>query len=326
VAAAAQTAVLEGPPGPVLASITPAFTARAISFGIARPLRYVLTASTSPDFNTALALDTTIVSNETVVPIQVLRPLPSEATLYFKLRILSTGTLFADAPLFGPRTVPAWLTLVSRNSPTGEQLDTRRPLFVWRSAPVSPRIGPWRYDLEVTINGRTAAATSGVLDTTFRFDVDLESEASYRWSVRASLPRGESIRVGSRSTFFIVNPALPSATIFYNNFPNPFPSATAFATCFWFDLAEPGGRVSLDILDLRGNLVRTLIPGNDGQRDFPPGQYGRGAVGTGANCDGRFIWDATGNDGRTVAKGVYIARFRAAGAAATFRNIYFQGR
>ena len=116
------------------------------------------------------------------------------------------------------------------------------------------------------------------------------------------------------------------ATIFYNNFPNPFPTASAFATCFWFDLAEPGGRVSLDILDLRGNLVRSLIPGIDGQRDFAPGKYGRAAAGTGTNCDGRFIWDATGNDGRTVANGVYIARFRAAKGTATFRNIYFQGR
>ena len=72
--------------------------------------------------------------------------------------------------------------------------------------------------------------------------------------------------------------------------------------------------------------MRSLIPGVDGQRDFAPGKYGRGAAGTGTNCDGRFIWDATGNDGRTVAKGVYIARFRAANGTATFRNIYFQGR
>ncbi len=322
--ALAQTASLELPVGAVLPSITPAFTARAIGFGIARPLRYVLSAVGSTEPGSPVLYDTTVVSNDTIVPIQVTRPLPSEATLYFKLRILSTGTLASETALIGPRIVPAWLVLVRPND--GGQLDTRRPLFVWQSARVHPLAGAWKYDLEVTVNGVPAAATAGISDTTFRFDVDFQSDAPYRWSVRASLPRGDAIRVTSRSSFFVENPALPTATIFYNNFPNPFPTPSAFATCFWFDLAEPGGRVSLDILDLRGNLVRSLIPGVDGQRDFAPGKYGRGAAGIGTNCDGRFIWDATGNDGRTVAKGVYIARFRAANGTPTFRNIYFQGR
>lgn len=322
-AGAAQTALLEVAGGTVLPSITPLFTARAVGFGAGRPLRYTLTIAGSPDFLSGVLLDSTIVSNDTVLPIQVTRPLPNEATVFLRLRVIGVGTPIADA-LIGPRQVPTWLTLVSPNA--GGELDTRRPLFVWRSAPVTPLAGPWKYDLEVTVNnGVPYAATVGITDTTFRFDVDLQSDALYRWSVRASLPRGESIRVASKSSFSVMNPALPTATILYNNFPNPFPTASSFATCFWFDLAEPGGRVSLDILDIRGNLVRSLIPGVDGQRDFPPGKYGRAGAGTGTNCDGRFIWDATGNDGRTVAKGVYIARFRAAGTT-TFRNVYFQGR
>lgn len=321
----AQTALLTAPAGFVLPSVTPLFSARATGFGPGRPLRFQFTASTSPDFVGGVVFDSTIVSNDSVIPIQVVRPLPSEAMLYFKLRVTGVGTPLADAPIVGPRQVPSWLVLLSPETP--QQLESRRPLFVWRSAPVLPLIGPWKYDLEVTTTGGgTKAATSGISDTTFRFDVDFESDASYRWSVRAYLPKGDAIKASSRSTFFILNPALPTATILYNNFPNPFPTASAFATCFWFDLAEPGGRVTLDILDLRGNLVRSLIPGVDGQRDFPPGKYGRGAAGTGTNCDGRFIWDATGSDGRSVAKGVYIARFRAAGGPTTFRNIYFKGR
>lgn len=323
---AAQTATLEAPPGPVLSSITPAFTARVSGVGAGRPIRYILQASPSPDLVVGLVLDTSFVSSDTVVPIQVVRPLPSEAQLYFKLRVVGVGVPTADALIVGPLRVPAWLVLVRPNSPTGDQLDTRRPEFVWRSARVSPLIGPWKYDVEITTNGRPVAGTSGITDTTFRLNADLEANASYRWSVRASLPRGEAIRIGSLSSFGVQDPALPSTTLFYQNFPNPFPAATAFATCFWFDLAEPGGPVALDVLDLRGNLVRNLVPGPDGQRDFPSGKYGRGLPGTGTNCDGRFVWDATGNDGRTVAPGVYIARFRVGNGPPIFRSILFRGR
>ena len=326
-ASRAQSAELDGPVTLQLATATPAFTARALGFPAGVALRYNLQASSSVDFLSALVYDTTFVTSATVVPIQVTRVLPSEATLFFRVLITSVPTGASDdSPLIGPRIVPAWLTLLSPNSPTGDQLDTRRPLFVWRSATITPAAGPWRYDVEVTSNGRPVGGTTGILDTTFRLDGDLETNASYRWNVRAVLPRGESIRESSVSSFGVADPALPTVTLLYQNFPNPFPTPTAFATCFWFDLAQPGGRVTLDILDLRGNLVRNLIPGLDGQTEFLPGRYGRGAPGAGTNCDGRFIWDATGNDGRTVAPGVYIARFRVGNGAPTFRSILFRGR
>ncbi|MEO7520421.1 MAG: hypothetical protein ABIW79_01265 [Gemmatimonas sp.] len=322
----AQRAELDGPLTLQLATATPAFTARAVGFPSGVALRYTLLGSTSIDFLTGVVLDTTFVSSETVVPIQVTRVLPSEASLFFRVRVTSLTGVTDESPLIGPRIVPTWLTLLSPNSPTGDQLDTRRPLFVWRSAVITPQAGPWRYDVEITSNGRPVGGTSGITDTTFRIDADLESNASYRWSVRAYLPRGESIRAASVSTFGVSDPELPTVTLLFQNFPNPFPSPTSFATCFWFDLAPPGGHVTLDLLDLRGNLVRNLIPGLDGQTEFPPGRYGRGAPGAGTNCDGRFIWDATGNDGRTVAPGVYIARFRVGNGAPTFRSILFRGR
>ena len=326
--ASAQSAILEGPETLRLETLTPAFTARAVGFTGPRPLRYTLQASTTVDFLANIVLDTAITSADTVVQIQVTRPLPAEAQLFFRVRISNaTGVLFTS-PLIGPRIVPDWLTLVSPNSPAGDQLDTRRPLFVWRSAPVTPLAGPWRYDVELTLtsSGRPVAGTTGITDTVFRINTDLESDASYRWSVRAYLPRGESVTDSSNASFLVFDPALPTVTVLFQNFPNPFPSATTFATCFWFDLAEPGGRVALDVLDLRGNLVRNLIPGADGQREFPAGKYGRGTPGAGSNCDGRFVWDATGNDGRTVAPGVYIARFRVGARAPIFRSMLFRGR
>ena len=117
--------------------------------------------------------------------------------------------------------------------------------------------------------------------------------------------------LNSSATFLVTDQPVPTRTLLYQNFPNPFPSSVAFATCIWFDVAPPGARVSLDVTDLRGNLVRTLIPGVDGQRDFAPGRYGRGSPGAGSNCDNRFVWDGTGSDGRTVAPGVYLLRFQA---------------
>ena len=326
-AASAQSAVLEGPTTLELSTITPAFTARAVGFGPLRPLRYVLQASTSVDFLSGVVLDTAVTSPDTVVSIQITRPLPEGARLFFRVRITNATGVFTASALIGERIVPKWLTLLRPNSANGDQLATRRPQFIWRSAPVAPEAGPWRYDIDITlVGGGPIGGTTGITDTVFQLASDLESNASYRWSVRAYLPRGESTREASASSFGVADPALPTVTLLFQNFPNPFPSATAFATCFWFDLAEPGGRVALDVLDLRGNLVRNLIPGADGQQDFPPGKYGRGAVGAGSNCDGRFIWDATGNDGRTVAPGLYIARFRVGKGAPIFRRMLFRGR
>ena len=95
--------------------------------------------------------------------------------------------------------------------------------------------------------------------------------------------------MASLASFLIVDPPLPTTTILYQNFPNPFPSATAFSTCFWFDVGEPGGTVSLDVLDLRGNVVRTIVPTLDGVTQFAAGRYGRGAPGAGSAALSRNV-------------------------------------
>ena len=246
--------------------------------------------------------------------------------MYWRASVQATSGAAAESPITGPRTVPAWLTLVTPNSPTGDIFDLRRPLFVWRSARTTAATGAWKYTVEITNGGRTEQATAGLSDTTFRAASNLQANTSYRWSVRATLPNGESARVASLASFLIVDPPLPTTTILYQNFPNPFPSATAFSTCFWFDVGEPGGAVSLDVLDLRGNVLRTIVPALDGVTQFAAGRYGRGAPGAGSNCDNRFVWDGTASDGRTVAPGVYVARFRSGTGAPTFRRILFTGR
>ncbi|WP_373060849.1 hypothetical protein [Gemmatimonas sp.] len=321
-----QTVVVDGPTAVALPTLTPSLVVRAFGFANLRPLRVRVQIATTVDFAVgSLAVDSSFTTSDTTIAVQITRALPSEATVYWRASVQGNSGIVAESPITGPRTVPAWLTLVFPNS-AGEILDVRRPLFVWKSARITPAAGPWTYTLEITNGGRPEQGAAGLLDTTFRAPTNLQANTSYRWSVRAALPNGDFIRVTSLASFLIVDPALPTTTILYQNFPNPFPSATSFSTCFWFDVGEPGGTVSLDVLDLRGNMVRTIAPALDGVTRFAAGRYGRGAPGAGSNCDNRFVWDGTANDGRTVAPGVYVARFRSGTSAPTFRRILFNGR
>jgi hypothetical protein len=322
-----QTVVVDGPAATILPTLTPSLVVRALGFANMRPLRVRVQIATSVDFSTAsMAVDSTFTTTDTTIAVQITRALPSEGTVYWRASVQGTSGAAAESPITGPRTVPAWLTLITPNSPAGDIFDIRRPSFVWKSARIAAATGAWKYTVEITNGGRTEQATAGISDTTLRAAANLQANTSYRWSVRATLPNGDNVRVASLASFLIVDPPLPTTTILYQNFPNPFPSATAFSTCFWFDVGEPGGAVTLDVLDLRGNVVRTIVPTLDGVTQFGAGRYGRGAPGAGSNCDNRFVWDGTASDGRTVAPGVYVARFRSGTGAPTFRRILFKGR
>jgi hypothetical protein len=325
--AGAQSVVVDGPPGQVLPGVTPRLVVRMQGFGAARPFLVRLQVGDGPDLAiAALVVDTAFLTTDSTVTVQVTRPLPSDGTVYWRALVAAAGGTTATSAVTGPRRVPPWLVLVAPNSPAGDVFDIRRPLFVWQGAEIAAETGGWRYDIEITLNNRPAQSATELRDTTYRAFTDLEANAFYRWNVRAYLRTGESIRVASRATFFIDDPPIPSATLFYQNFPNPFPSPVAFATCFWFDVGPDRSRVSLDVLDLRGNLVRTIIPGSDGIAEFDAGRYGRGAPGAGSNCDNRFVWDGTASDGRPVAPGVYLARFRSGNEAPLFRRMVFRGR
>ena len=321
----AQAVVVDGPTQTVLPTLTPTLQVRAIGLGAARPLQFTLQVATNADFS-GILLDSTFNSTDSTVTIQITRPLPSEATVYWRVFARSSLGTQAVSSSSGARVVPPWLTLVTPNSALGDGFSIRRPLLVWKSAPVTAATGAWRYDLEVLGAGRAELGVTNLRDTTYRPSTDLQANTSYRWNVRAYLPNGDNVRVYSQGTFLITDPPLPTTTLLYQNFPNPFPSAAAFSTCFWFDVGEGGADVALDVLDLRGNLVKQIVPASDGVRRFGGGRYGRGSPGASSTCDYRFVWDGTATDGRTVAPGVYLARFRANNGVPTFRRIVFQGR
>jgi hypothetical protein len=102
--------------------------------------------------------------------------------------------------------------------------------------------------------------------------------------------------------------AAPTVTLLYQNFPNPFPSQSSGVTCIWFDVHR-STLVRLSVHDIRGTLVRTLVPSFSVSGFFLPGRYGRGPTGT-SGCDARFSWDGRTDDGSVAPTGVYLIRLQ----------------
>jgi len=115
----------------------------------------------------------------------------------------------------------------------------------------------------------------------------------------------------------------PSVTLLYQNFPNPFPTADTHVTCIWFDLHRTSS-VTLTVHDVRGNLVRRLLPNAASPQFFQPGRYGRATSTAESGCDPDLTWDGLADDGSPVPRGVYLIRLRASGAQ-SIKKAVFQG-
>ena len=289
-----------------------------------RPMVIGLQVAASPGFPSPLLLDT-IVTGDTVA-FALTRPLPGGTTLFFRGSALPRigGILLSPTQR---RTIPPWVRLVAPNEPNGTTLTTVRPRFVWRGVRVSQPPGPFTYELQIRNVG-----TSRILfypdltDTAFTLPAPLEINTSYRWSVIARLPSGAAESAVSQGSFVIVDPAIPLATLLYQNFPNPFPTATATSTCVWFDLNQ-ASPVRLDVHDLQGRHVRTIIPGDNETALFAAGRYGRvPGSGTSGECNGSIRWDGRGSDGRFVPAGVYLLRLQAGGTQSVKKIVFRGGR
>lgn len=115
----------------------------------------------------------------------------------------------------------------------------------------------------------------------------------------------------------------PAVTLLYQNFPNPFPTSDSRVTCIWFDLIVTTS-VSLTIHDVRGNLVRRILPNAASPGFLAPGRYGRASTASGTTCDPALSWDGRADDGSTVPRGVYLIRLRAGGTQ-SIKKAVFQG-
>lgn len=328
--AAQRSVTVSAPTDNPLRDGIPAFTIVGAGFVAADfPLRFTLQIATSPSFAAGILTDTTVfgTTNGASLKIAPQHLLPEKSSVYWRGVITTASGLQVNSAVTGPRLTATWLTLVAPNNPNGSVVYTFRPTFTWSTARIDASAGRWQYEIRVTeANGNPVVVGRLDSDTTYVPPRDLEGNTSYRWAVSAWTAAGDSIRVPSTATFVVLDPAVPPATILFQNFPNPFPNDRVQSTCVWFDL-KSAALVELQVLDIRGNRVRTLIPSASfpGSAPFSAGRYGRASEGSNAGCDPRLQWDGTDDSGRNVPTGVYLIRLRAGGFE-SIRKALFKGR
>lgn len=325
--AAQRVVTVVGPTDNPLRDGIPAFTINALGFADADlPLRFTLQVGTIPSFAGGLLTDTTVAGTGTSLTIAPAHLLPEKSTVYWRGVVTTRAGLQVNSSVAGPVLTAPWLTLLAPNNPNGSVLYAKRATFVWSSAHIEASAGRWQYEIRIIEASGTPFHVGGLEgDTTFTPPRDLEGNTSYRWSVSAWLANGDSTKVQSAASFVVLDPTVPPATILFQNFPNPFPNERVSATCIWFDLRRASA-VELQILDLRGNRVRTLLPSAQfaASASFAAGRYGRASEGSNTGCDPRLSWDGTDDGGHRVPTGVYLIRLRADGVE-TFRKALFKG-
>jgi hypothetical protein len=253
--------------------------------------------------------------------------LPERTMIWFRATLFDrTGRILNRSAIIS-HPVRSWIRLGPPGLHPNDVLFTRRPEFFWSPSSLTLPPGPWVFDLSVVnaATGQVDFSVPGPLsDTSFVFPQPLEANTPYRWRLHGravNSAANDEITISSQSTFSVASAEQPTATVFYQNFPNPFPSSRSAFTCFWFDLAKRS-RVQLTIYDIRLREVKHIVPVGS---DLQAGAYGRqGDVSLGG-CDGRFSWDGTDDRGHMVPRGVYIAVFDADGARST-KKILFHGR
>jgi hypothetical protein len=305
---------------PALASVTPDFAWSAGTVPVfALPVTYRL----------RIAYDSGVVAAivDTVLDVQqyaLRRPLKPGAPLFWRVDATSATGVTASTGPVGPIAIPAWARLTALADSTGSATTEVQPTFTWSPVAIASPPGPFRYDLFVrrTNSQVETFGVGGLTDTTFLLPQPLERNATYRWELVVHAGADTSL-VSAPAPFVVLDASAPPATLLYQNFPNPFPTPTRAATCIWFDLASPSA-VMLEILDLRGGVVRRLLPSPDFPSVLPAGRYGRGAAGMGL-CDPQFGWDGRADNGRWLPAGVYLYKLKAGGVI-QFKRIVYRGR
>ena len=305
---------------PALASITPdfAWSAGAIP-GFAQPVTYRLRIARDSTFTTTV-VDTQL----SVAQYPLRRPQKPGGPLFWRVEAVSATAESASTGVVGPIAVPAWARLTSLADTGGSATPDTQPTFTWSPTAIASPPGPLHYDVFVfrTNLPIPTFGAGGLTDTVFQIPRPLQRNATYRWELIVHAGADTS-RIAAPRPFVILDVGAPPATILYQNFPNPFPSATQAATCIWFDLATPS-QVELDVLTLRGGVVRHVLPNASVPAILAPGRYGRGTTG-GSLCDERFTWDGRADDGEWLPAGVYLYKLKVGGLI-QFKRLVYLGR
>jgi hypothetical protein len=200
------------------------------------------------------------------------------------------------------------------------------PLFSWTVGQVAAFAIPLlQYDVRVTRAGtgsREYEAT-GLTTASHAPGQALRRNALLRWQLTARLGV-DTVATLDGGTFTIGDDS-PALTLLFQNFPNPFPDRATGqrTTCVWFDLSTPGA-TRLDVLDLRGHLVRNLVPGTVFDSELLAGRYGRADAPGGSGCDAALHWDGTDANGTVMPRGIYLLRLSAPDGV-QFKRVVFLG-
>lgn len=309
-----------------LTSLTPTFRWEVPTLlPDALPLRYLVQVARDTGFSSLLLEDT--VQGE--LRHRFGRPLPPRATLVWRVEaVTGTGVRRRTSPE-GPVMVPPWVELRVLNDPGGVTVPEPRPTFIWDGFDVEPPAGPLVFDLEVRSGREDGDVVLRVTDRTeesFTPERDLPFNEPLSWRVIARAPGDGADTASSAGPFVVTSRSRPPVTVLFQNFPNPFPRAgdARPETRIWFDLARRGP-VQLAVYDLRGRLVRRLIPREGcalGTLSMEPGQYGRDPAGEESPCV-LLRWDGRDAGGRRVPPGVYLLRLRADGTEEIRRMVFW---
>ena len=313
------TAIAPLPASGPLTTITPTFSWTVGTVpASAAPVTYRLRIGRDSAF--AAPLQDTVLTAETFDLLKPLKP----GIVYWRVDATAASGETGTTGTVGPVIVPTWATLTALSNPAGTVTDSTQPTFTWDPVGLSSPPGPFIYDLQVQRieTGQYDFRIGGIQDTSLRLPQPLERNTAYRWSLVVHAG-SDTTTIRSQGSFLIVDGGMPTSTLLYQNFPNPFPTAGRDSTCLWFDVATTG-MVELDILDLRGNRVRRFVPGPDFPNILPAGRYGRGQAGGGI-CDPRLMWDGRADDGHPLPAGVYLAKLKAPGLL-VFKRIVFRGK
>jgi hypothetical protein len=239
------------------------------------------------------------------------------------------GVQFVSPPA-RPFTMPGWVRLIAPDPTAATFVETPRPNLTWTPLTAPPPVGPLVYDVEiVSAAGQLVQPTiRNVTSSVVRVPQPLTPNQPYRWRVIARTQLGSADTVESASTFVVNVTERPPITLLQQNFPNPFPRPDLGTreTRIWFDLAD-ATTVDLAVFDLRGRLVKRLVPASPacGTITLPPGIYGRTGVLVTPDPCVLTTWDGTDYEGRTVVAGVYVLRLRTNGQD-QFRHMVFAPR
>jgi subtilisin family serine protease len=314
---------LTAPADSLLDAVTPKFswtTGNAPAF--ATPITYRVRIARDAQF-----LDVFVDSITTNTELVVAQPQRPGEQLAVDIQATAANNATIGFRTSQPFKTPAWVELLEFNDPENVTTRERRPVFRWKSPNVTAPPGPFKYHVEIVRSqtGTVEVVDSNLTATSFTPSQDLDFNTPYRWRVTAQLG-SDTASAESSANFLIIDDAVPSITLLYQNFPNPFPNPAVgtSTTCVWFDLATVG-TVSLNILDLRGHVVRTLLPtpGSDGTLN--PGRYGRPPTAMPGSCDPDFAWDGMANDGSAAPQGVYIVQLVTPDGA-FYKRIVYLGR